>query len=246
MRSAYRLVASNSAIEEVLIDMGANPERVVVVPNGVSREIVDRASALKDHPAAGRARLTYAGAVGYYQGLDVLLDVAEAMPEIDVYIAGEGPIRGSLESRASVRGLGNVVFTGYLDRDRLFEVYQASSILFAGLRDLPSMEAAFPSKPFEYMATGRPVLYAGSGVAARFLEDSGASVVVEPERADLIVSAVRALLQDRDLWNRLAEEGRRLAADHQREAIMAEAIDHLLGFERKDVSPSVAPSSPST
>ncbi len=125
-RSAHAILTSNTGIKDAVLGLGVDPRRLLVAPNGVSTEILERGTHLGETPNLTRPIVTYAGAIGYYQGLESLLDVAELLPEVDIQLVGDGPMRAELEAQAHFRELANIRFTGYADQDRLFELYESS------------------------------------------------------------------------------------------------------------------------
>ena len=201
LRRAQSVSVSNQGIRAAVEEFGIPPERIIDAPNGISSQLLARALAVAlPSPDPDEFVVTYAGAIGYYQGLTTLLDVAEMMPHVTFRLVGDGPERAALVGEAAARGLTNVALPGYVDRDTLFAHYGESDVLFAQLRNLPVLgRATFPSKPFELMATGRPIVYAGAGITARFLQSSGTTLIAEPENAESIAAAIRQLMNDVDL-----------------------------------------------
>jgi glycosyltransferase involved in cell wall biosynthesis len=91
---------------------------------------------------------------------------------------------------------GNVTFRGYLDREELLELYRESDILIAHVRSTPTTDATMvPTKLFDYMATGRPIVYAGRGVAAELLRQVSCAVTVPPGEPKAISTVISTLLQ---------------------------------------------------
>ena len=224
LKRASVVSVSNAGIRRAVEELGVSPQRVLDAPNGVSAAILARASALPD-PAAQPEPfvVTYAGALGYYQGVATLVEVAARLPDVEFRVIGDGPERVNIEKKVWQAGIDNLVLTGYLSRDEVFDHYGRSDILFAQLRDLPVLAAAtFPSKPFELMATGRPLVYAGTGITADFLEQTGAALIAAPEDPDSISTAIRRLVDDAGLRRELGRAGRSAAPDYQRETIMDE------------------------
>lgn len=165
--------------------------RAEVVRNGIDERFLatfDPSPPLPDE----RTRLLYAGLLGHAQGLEVLLDVATLAPDLRITLAGDGPRRGELEAAVAERRIENVSFTGYVTPRELVRLYHSSDVLFAQLRqsDLHA-RTALPSKLLEYMAAGRPIVYAGAGAAAELVEATGAGVVTTPGDANAVVAAVR-------------------------------------------------------
>jgi len=100
--------------------------------------------------------------------------------------------------------------------------------LFAQLRDLEVMaKATFPSKPFEYLAAGRPVVYAGRGITAKFLASTGAALIADPQNAESIRQAIAKLRGDAGLRAEMGVLGRACSSEHIREDVMAAAARDL-------------------
>jgi colanic acid biosynthesis glycosyl transferase WcaI len=222
LKRASLVSVSNPGIRKAIEHLGVAPDRIIDVPNGVSGEILERGAALSSRPAVpDRFVVTYAGALGHYQGIATLVDVAQRLPEVEFRLIGDGPQRESFLATVQERRLENVSLPGYLSRDAVFDHYEQSDIVFAQLRDLPVLASAtFPSKPYELMATGRPIVYAGTGITAKFLEGSGSAIIAEAENVTSITKAITRLINDPDLRRTLGEAGRDAAPAYLREAIM--------------------------
>jgi glycosyltransferase involved in cell wall biosynthesis len=228
-RRADVLIASNEGIAAAAQTLRTGHDGVVMVPNGIGRGIHKRLQTAADRgERVGPARVLYAGALGFYQRLETLLATAALLPDVEFLIVGDGSEREDLERLANQANLTNVTFTGYVSRDRLYELYASADILFAQLRDLGVMEqATFPSKVFEYLSAGKPIVYAGRGITADFLRRSGAALIAEPEDPESIRQSISKLLGDDLLRTEMGILGRRCAARHIRQDLMAGTADLL-------------------
>src|SRR5436309_6464378 len=90
-------------------------------------------------------------------------------------------------------------------------IYAAADACLVPLRDVPIFETFVPSKLFEVLAAGRPVIGAVRGEAREILRRSGGALLVEPERGDQLAGAVEQLRNDVALRERLARSGRAFA-----------------------------------
>ena len=190
--TARRADALTTATEGQLTYFARRPTRADVITNGLEASFLARLLRPTRRRAPGEpARVVYAGLVGYPQRLGVLVDVAARLPEVEFAVVGDGPERVALEEDARRRGLRNLVFPGFVDGDALERWYADADVLVAHLRRDPAFAIAQPSKLWEYMATGRPVVYGGEGEAVAILDGEGIGVTVPPESADAMATAQR-------------------------------------------------------
>jgi colanic acid biosynthesis glycosyl transferase WcaI len=210
VRQADLVVGVTPGIAKLLVESGASPEMTITVPNAISRDLLKVGFAANDRvPEQARSKVTYSGTIGYNQDVGILLDVAYALPEVDFFFAGDGPELPLLKQEASKLGAQNVHFLGYLSREALLKVYAESDVLFAKVRSTPTLNAtAVPTKLFEYMATGKPLVYAGKGLAVELLENVGCALTVASEDPEAITAAIQELLSDARLRHTLGAKGR--------------------------------------
>jgi hypothetical protein len=67
-------------------------------------------------------------------------------------------------------------------------------LLLVLLRDLPVFETVIPSKIFEFLAQERPVVLAAKGEIRRMMTEADAALVIDPEEADQLVSAIEEVI----------------------------------------------------
>jgi glycosyltransferase involved in cell wall biosynthesis len=194
LKKSYRIWAATEGIASVVVDCGVPSDRVKVVPNGLARELFEKIvqGTLRQRQYRGKIVVTYVGVVGINQGLKSLVDAAYYLPEIEFVLVGEGVDKINLEEYVRSKKINNVTFKGFLDRDKVVGAYSDADILFAQLKDNESLNnTAVPSKLFEYMSTGKPIVYAGKGVAADILLAHEVGFLAEPQNVDSIVSAIK-------------------------------------------------------
>jgi len=192
-----------------LLGARVGADRVLVAGNSVSGEMLDACAACSEDVVKQRPLVSYVGLVGDAQGLEVLLDVARTLPDVEFLVVGDGPQRSTLETAAGAMGLENLRLTGYLPRPGVLDVYRRSDVLFAQLRDTPTLNSTgLPSKLHEYMATGKPIVYAGRGLAAETLSGIGCARIAAPGRSGAVAGAIVDLLADPDLRKAMGARGR--------------------------------------
>lgn len=163
-------------------------------------------------PAAGPCTVLYAGLLGLAQGLDQLIDAAVALrdePDLEFVLAGDGPCRAALVDRVTAARLEKVRFLEAVPHAAVPALLASADIIVVPLHR--SFGDAVPSKLFEALASGRPVVLIASGEAARIVQESDAGAVVQPGDAGALIAALRRLAGDPDLRARLGANGRAAA-----------------------------------
>lgn len=210
-------------------------DRVRVIPNFVDTEVItpcSRNTAYRTELGIGdQVVVMYAGNVGYSQSLDMVVEVARAMPSVVFVINGDGSARKSLES--SARGLANVKFADYQPIERLSEVLATGDIHLVPLRS-GLARVSVPSKTYSIMASSRPVIAAidPDTEIPRLLERAGAGVSVAPDDADALRAAITKLVDAPTVRESLGKNGREWVERHASPRAVAIAYEGLFTADR--------------
>ena len=177
----------------------------------------------------------YAGVMGMAQGLGLILDVAAAvrdLTQVQFVLVGEGAERESLQRRIESDGLHNVRLVRPQPKERIPALLAVSSVAFHVLKF--SILGAVPSKIYEAMASGLPILFAGGGEGARRVQKAGAGLVVPYGDVRGLEKAVRWLTSDAALRRELGSAGRHAAEQlYSRKAIARRLHELLLGVTQR-------------
>ncbi len=214
---ADAVVAVSSSLRSYAVSLGAAPDRVHVVPNGVNPELFHPdASDLNTGPDLGVGPvLGFVGGLSPWHGVEVLPALLERLigryPDIRLVIAGDGPLRGDLEREARERGLErSIVFTGALPHEEIPAWIRRFDIALAPY-PRPKHDFYFsPLKIFEYMACGVPVVAAGLGQIPDIVRDGETGLLYPPDKPGVLLAACERLLDEPRLRESL---GRAAAKD---------------------------------
>jgi glycosyltransferase involved in cell wall biosynthesis len=205
-----RAVAISPAVARRLSEGGVPTERTVTIPSAVDPAALvtavgrEQTRALGGVPA-GTPLLLSLAALFRRKGLDVLLDalarLPETSPQAQLWIAGDGPERATLERRARELGLA--------DRVRFLGPRSDAADLLAAcdLFVLPSRLEGLGVAALEAMAAARPVLASRVGGLAEAVVEGRTGLLVPPDDPAALSVALGRLLEDDALRNRLGEAG---------------------------------------
>jgi glycosyltransferase involved in cell wall biosynthesis len=184
-------------------------------------------------------------------GLETILQAAQLcvdQPRIRFLIMGEGAERDRLESQSRELSLKNLQFSDRVSHDQMPSYLAAIDLPLIHLRPDPVFKTVIPSKLFEFMAMGRPVLVAVEGECAEIVTGAGCGVCIPSGQADLMAATIRQLAQEP---GRLAAMGRRgqLAVQSQysrrvKARAVLESLEALLPATAKPAREAVAENLP--
>jgi glycosyltransferase involved in cell wall biosynthesis len=156
--------------------------------------------------------------------LEAFAEVLAALPGVRLTLVGGGPERDALERRTAELGIGEAVeFAGSVGHDRVGDFYARADVFC-----LPSFAEGVPTVLMEAMAMEVPVVATRIMGIPELVEHERSGLLVAPARPDELADALRRLLTDRELAERLGREGRKqVSARYNRPAATA-ALHELL------------------
>ena len=153
---------------------------------------------------------------------------------------GDGAEKSALKADAKARKLDNVVFADSVPRGEVARYWSLIDLSVIHLKRTPLFETVIPSKLFECMAMGIPVLHGVAGESATIVQREGVGITFEPENASALAGAMTELIRDPE---RRAEMARRAVAAARRydRADLAGAMLKTLERVNAEAMPLAAP-----
>ncbi len=199
LRHADGVIAVSQELADRVVALGAAPDRVRVVIDGV-----DRRTFYPGPKSAARARLKmradekqllFVGSLVPVKGLDVLLEALYRLPACTdpwrLNIVGEGPQEAALRRQAAECGLaGRVTFHGAIAHDDLPDWFRAADLFV-----LASRSEGVPNVLLEAAACGLPFVASRVGGIPE-IAALGASRLVPPEQPSALAAAIAGMLAD--------------------------------------------------
>ena len=141
-------------------------------PNGVDSEFIGVETA-REINEKRETTILYAGNIGSGQGLErIVPELAKSLGEdFHLVVIGDGGTKRLLSEALVREGINNVELLPPVSRDKLLDHYRQADLLFLHLNDVPAFQRVLPSKIFEYVSLGKPVVAGLSGYSAQFLKD---------------------------------------------------------------------------
>jgi glycosyltransferase involved in cell wall biosynthesis len=175
----------------------------------------------------GKFVCSYVGTIGMAHGLEVVLEAAKILKakgrrDIAFCLVGDGASRERLQRLSQEWGLGDcVVFTGRQPREEIPYVLASTHACLIHLKRCALFSSVMPSKVFETMAMGRPIVMGVDGEAREIVLEARAGLPMEPDSPASLVKNVEKLADDPQLAVQLGRTAREAVAMHYDRNVLA-------------------------
>ena len=195
---------------------------VSMVPNGCDLEMFQSVEKTYQFPFERQANTLIAcftGAHGMANGLDKVLDAAQALKErqvnnIKLVFVGEGKVKPGLKQRAEEQGLDNCVFMDAIPKNELVGLLHEADVGIMPLANVPAFYyGTSPNKFFDYISCGLPVLNNYPGWLAEMIGEYGCGVAVPADDPQAFADALEDMANNTEQLKEMGEQGKRLAKD---------------------------------
>jgi glycosyltransferase involved in cell wall biosynthesis len=227
LRRFDAVVAVSQRIGEDLRDAGVPSKRISIIDNGIdlARFASGNAALAREIGKGAKLLIGTAGRLVPQKGLDYFLAAAQPLlkefPNLLFAIVGDGPDRQALQQRAGQLGIENrVFFTGA--RVDMADVYASLDIFV-----LASIDEGMPMVLLEAMASGLPAVATRVGAIPKIIDVGETGLLVPPGDPASLTDALRALILDRALRDRLAAGGKRRICQEFSSQAMAQRYSAL-------------------
>lgn len=233
-RQARLIVTVTHAFRDKLIGRGIDGNKISVVTNGVDmtrfKPMPKDPSLVRQLGLEGKFVGGYVGTHGLAHHLETVLDAAEKFiseglgEDFHFILLGDGARKPALQDEAHRRRLQNVTFVDTVPKDEVARYWSLLDVSIIHLRKTELFTTVIPSKLFECMGMGLPVLHGVAGESADMVCAENVGIVFEPENAEELVAQMKVLKNDRPRYEKYRSNGLAAARKYDRTALAMEML----------------------
>jgi len=172
-------------------------------------------------PPRSRPVLVYTGSITALRGLHEMLALVGRLkasyPELLLRLVG--PVGSQVEERqartliAELGIAGHVEWTGLVSHQEVHRLILEADVGLALLHPDPNYVSSLPTKMFEYMMMGRPVVVSDFPLWREIVAAAQCGFAVDPLELEAVEGAVRRLLDNPSQRRQMGERGRKAVMD---------------------------------
>ena len=243
-RRADSIVTVTHAFKQELVARGISGDKIDVVLNGVDLTRYAPTQG-KDVQWAERYQLKdkfvvgYVGTHGMAHSLEKLVDAAARLQDRDdirFVFAGGGAAREQLEAYVANKQLNNIVMIGRQPKELMPCLWSLCDISLVHLKDSELFRTVIPSKIFESMGMGIPMIIGvPEGEATQIVTATESGLVVQPESPEQIANAVLKLADNAELYAKLKKKSLEAAQLYSRDSLATDMLAVLEATVKGDI-----------
>lgn len=212
---ASKINVLTPAFKQVLIGKKKVPkDKISLISNGADLDIFqpgEKHNWIREkYNLEHKFIITYMGAHGVANNLDIILNVAKEMKEyqdIVFMLIGDGMEKKQLMERVEQENIKNVLFIDSQPKEIIPDYCNASDVCTAVLQKNDTFKTVYPNKVFDYMSCAKPILIGIDGVARELVESSQSGFYVDPYNVNDFKDKILRLYNDKSLATNMGKNG---------------------------------------
>jgi glycosyltransferase involved in cell wall biosynthesis len=219
LHSAQAITVVSSAMKRIVVELGIDPVKVFVVPNGVDpirfSPKIEAFELRREYNLNGKFVIGFIGTFGPWHGVTVLAQcikkVIKDIPNAHFLFVGDGSLRMEVEEIVSSNNLQDyTTFTGLIKYDEIPYYNSLCDVLTS-----PNVENSdgteffnSPIKLFEYMAMQKAIIVSPIGQNAEVIQDGINGLYAEQNNPNALAQSIIAIANNDELRNSIALQAR--------------------------------------
>lgn len=230
-RKAEKIIIIPPHIDKYIISKGVAKEKIVWIPNGLDLSFYQN---MKDYDGGkpGEIVCMYSGIFSKYAGLGTILKAAKILQDkgrknIKFVLLGAGSEKPKLLEMAKQFSLQNLEFCDMVPRTEVLKVYEKADVFISIIKDMVFSGGISSKKLNDYLASGRPIIFAVSS-KNNPVEEAKAGITVSPEDPQALAEATEKILSFTPGERvKMAKNAKDYAKNHLDIKILVEKLEKL-------------------
>ena len=230
LKHAKAITVTNLVEKRQLSQMTRVP--ITIVGNGISQDRFTRLKLLSPPLQGAPFRVLYIGNLGVAQNLETLLEAIGGDEQFEINLVGDGNRANFLKDLVCQGDMTNVKFIGALQWSDTLAYIEKASCLYGQITT--SFNSAVPSKLYEYLSSGRPVVFGlADGAAKNLVSDFEDVAICTPESPSELREKLLELKRDTATKTSSIQSNRnRIQQHHLRENEAKSLIELMKSFAK--------------
>jgi glycosyltransferase involved in cell wall biosynthesis len=234
-QSASHIITLSPDMEKQVIRKGIDPVKVTTVLNGTDIAYADTVTAAdvellrQKYSLTNKQVVLYAGTFGRANDISGLIRAAEFLavnPEITFVFIGSGYYEPQLRECAA--RLPNVLLLPSQPRTEIFKYFKLADLTVVSFKDLPVLATNSPSKLYDSLVCGTPVIVTNPGWTKKFVEEHNCGWYSPAEKPQELAISIQHKLENSAALKYAGNKGKQIAEKLFDRQLLVDDIEDIL------------------
>jgi hypothetical protein len=198
------------------------------MPNGFNFSLIENLSPLENQE---KFTAMYAGLLGLAQNPLILIDVAIELKdykEIQIIVVGEGVYKEEMNNQILKHNLTNIKLFDYMPRQELFKSIQRANLMMVTYKKSDTFRFNIPSKIFEFMALGKPIIINLEGEGAKIISEARAGECIAEDDSKELAKTILKYYSNQSLAKELGDNGKKYSFLHFNQENLTNKLEDII------------------
>ena len=228
--NSHHVIVITEEIKKNIQEYFDKKDKVIVLNMAVDTTTF-KPEVVKDDRYAGKFVVMYNGIFSPNYDFDIIINAAKIIDneKIIFVISGSGELKKEIVKKIQKLKLNNIKIENPVPTiTELVRKLNRADILVLGMHDNLQAKTAHPSKVFEYMACGKPIICSTVGATEDILVKANAGIVVKPGDYDDFTSAILRFYNSKKLREEYGKNGREFTQKNYSLNVFQEGLNSIL------------------
>ncbi|WP_439880453.1 glycosyltransferase family 4 protein [Pontibacter sp. MBLB2868] len=234
-KAASQVITLSPDMSGYVYELGIAKDKVSTILNGTDLDLVDAVQQREveelrqKYGLTGKQLVLYGGTYGRANAIPALMQTIQLMASdktIHFVLAGNGYYKPQLEELA--KRVPNLLLLPPQPRHQVFTLFKLADLSLVTFNDLPVLASNSPSKFYDSLACGTPVLVTNPGWTKSFVEEHRVGWYAPAEDPLKLAQAIRQALSEPAALESAGENGAAISRELFDRKLMAKQVDAIL------------------
>ncbi len=238
-KSASAILVISHGFKNEIIKKGIHSNKIFVINSWANSDKFDPEKAPTQKKALGLEDcfvVLFLGTLGYAQGVEKIIETTTLIAEnkkIKFLFVGGGSERDKIIQKARDMKADNVLFLPPQPFQKIPSFINTADVCLVHLVKRRLYEITIPSKTYEYMAMGKPIIMAVKGEAASLVRNNNCGIVIEPENPESLKNAILYLYKNPEEIKKIGRNSRKAALRYSERVLVSKYIEVICSAIRE-------------
>jgi glycosyltransferase involved in cell wall biosynthesis len=229
-KKAQVIICVTQSFKNDLINRNINKNKIFVIENGFNfnNSLLPKKTIYeiekKYNINHNKFNVAFTGTVGLAHGLEIIINTAKLLRNINFYIIGEGAKKNELIKKAKELKINNIYFINNLSWQEIVDINQSIDMHLVHLIDSDEFKKVIPSKIFESMALKKPIILGVKGESEKIIDKARCGFKITPENEKEFAEVISNIINKKYLINDFGENGFNYLVRNNSRTILADKM----------------------